>query len=208
MNRLRYCLLNLFLTFSTIIIYAQEGRWAPWIMPAVIHRFDQKFSLMGQLAYTPYQNSTFIYLLGTYKLNKNISLSGGYFRLDAEPKDGIHYSENDAVFSGIISVPIHHISLEYRNMSMAVFPEKQNVKLYNRNRLRLIANDFSRIVKPYVFWEEYYSFNEGNWYRNRKSIGFLAHTSPKTQVDIAYILQGQNQERSLHLLFVQFLITI
>ena len=209
MSRLKYYVLSVFVMLGTFNqLFAQENRFTPWVMPAVIHKFDKKFSAMAQLAYTPYQNSSFVYLLSTYKLSKIVSVNAGYFRLDANPDEGGHYAENDIIVSGVATMPAPHITFEYRNMSMAVFADKQDLKISNRNRLRLIANDVSRHIKPYAFWEEYYSISDRNWYRNRKSVGFLANTSAKTQIDVAYILQQQKQKKALHLLFVQFLITI
>lgn len=208
MKGLRYGVLGTYIMVGTSIqLFAQEKNFAPWVMPAMIHRFDQKASAMVQLAYTPFQNSSFVYLLGTYRLNKLFSVSAGYFRLDADTDEKRRYAENDVIVSGIAAVSVPHVTFEYRNMSMAVVPDTQDLKVFNRSRLRLMANDFSKTIKPYAFWEAYYSFSDKYWYRRRRSVGLVANTSATTQLDLAYIRQQQQGQKDLHLLFVQFLFT-
>lgn len=207
--RLKYNVLIILLLLGNLtFIKAQENNLAPWVMPTVIHRFNQKFSGMTQLAYSPNKNSTFIYLLGSYNLNKTLTLNGGYFRLKTSTNEVSHHAENDLVLSGIATVPISKIALEYRNMNMAIFSNDQDLQIYNRSRLRLIGNDFLKKIKPYAYLEEYYSLSDQNWFRNRKSVGFVSNITATTQLDLSYILQHQIQMKELHLVFLQFIITI
>ncbi len=213
MDELRYKILLLFLILSIYNLYPQEqnrDHFSPWLMPAIVYKPTAKFSLFNQLAYSPYKNSAFLYVLGTYKINNSVTLGGGYFLYTLKNNQNKTYIENDLILSSIFSIPIPLFLIEYRNMNMFIFPENLRMQYYSRNRLRLITQDklISKNIKPYIYMEEYYNFNEKQWFRSRKGLGVLVKTSENTQLDISYIFQQQRNIRDLHLMFFQFIVTI
>ncbi|MEI7489723.1 MAG: hypothetical protein WCJ72_20355, partial [Chryseobacterium sp.] len=112
-------ILLILLMLKSYAIKAQSKNFYPWIMPSVSYQLNEKTSLFTQLGYTPTQNSVYIYVLGFYKLNKNITLQVGYFGLSSETERKV-YRENDFVVAGTYSKNLSKFTLEDRNMFLGI----------------------------------------------------------------------------------------
>lgn len=197
-------ILLILLMLKSYAIKAQSKNFYPWIMPAVSYQLNEKTSLFTQLGYTPTQNSVYIYVLGFYKLNKNITLQVGYFGLSSETERKV-YRENDFVLAGMYSKNLSKFTLEDRNMFLGIFPSQGQNQLYYRNRLRILSPTISESMKMrfYVFGEGYYSFKDHNFTRNRKGGGVVLDASKNIQFDVSYLHQEDRYLDNRSLIFFQ-----
>lgn len=185
-------------------VKAQNKNFYPWLMPGISVDLNEKTSLMTQLGYTPTQNSVFIYVLGFYKLNKNMMVQAGYFGFSSEANHKV-YRENDFVVAGTYHQDLAKFTIEDRNMFLGVIPSQGLNQLYYRNRLRILSPTVSESMKMrlYAFGEGYYSFRDESFTRNRKGVGFIMEASKNILLDISYLHQEDRYLNDRSLIFFQ-----
>jgi len=176
-----------------------------WLMPGVSYQVSPKFRVLQQFGYNDYLNGYLIYPQGYFQLNKHLTLVGAYLFVMRKFDDRKDYKENDAIVSGIYNGNIGRVAIDDRNMFQNVFDNNGRRRHYYRNRLRVgyPFQLFKNPIKPYVFDEGYYFFNDGLWSRNRLGAGFIYTYKQLLSLDLSYMHQADAFSGNMNIVFAQ-----
>jgi len=183
---------------------------AAWLMPGVSYQASPKFRILQQFGYNHYLDGYLIYPQGYFELNKHITLVGAYLFVLRKSDSGKDYKENDAIVSGIYTGNIGRVWIDDRNMFQNVFDNRYQRRHYYRNRLRIgyPFQLFNNTIKPYVFDEGFYFFNQGLWSRNRLGVGCMYNFRQLLNLDLSYMYQADAFSGNTKMIFAQLTVLL
>ncbi|SDF60381.1 Protein of unknown function [Dyadobacter soli] len=174
--------------------------YAFWLMPAVNYQISEKQYGFAQLGWNPLQKLMLGYGNFIIRPKPNFDVNIGFMYIDVTNRE----VEEWTLMNGFTArIPVGKMLIENRGLVWNRFITNADDMHFYRNRVRLMlsfgnASQFS----PYLVDEFSYSFNRGDFSRNRIGAGCLLTLCKRVVLDVSYARQSDRISGKLNLFFI------
>lgn len=126
-----------------------------------------------------------------YKLNRNLTIFGGYLYRGAQPDARRRGFENRGFGGFTVSAPVAKFVLSNRNsLEHRANNSRPDALIYrNRSTIERNVRIFDSKLKPYFAFEVFYDGRLDRWYRQRYTIGASKNLNKKLVGEVFYLRQ-------------------
>ncbi|WP_205514639.1 DUF2490 domain-containing protein [Longitalea arenae] len=206
-----------FLLFLFILLFSvksisqhAEGSVIPWYFPGISYKANSKLEWWGQYGLNPEQNMHAAWLQVFIKTGKHLTLNPAYLYLNIDRFNEGHLHDHTLMNSAIIHFSINKLTIDDRNMIWNRFRRKEKDLHFYRNRLRFTRPLQTRfmLIKPYLFDEVSFSFNDGRFTRNRLAAGISCKLNGWFLFDISWLREQDRYNGATNLLFIMAVVQL
>jgi len=203
-------ILCLILTVNTSFSQTNKAQVVPWFFPGVIYQANKKIEIWGQYGYNYRQGIHALYLQSFIKTGRHFIFNPAYLYLNIQGPNGTRLQEHTLMNAVICTFKINQIVIDDRNMIWNRFRLYGKDIHFYRNRLRF-ALPFTThrfLIKPYLFDEVTFSFNDGRFTRNRLAVGLSCKVTKWSLLDVTWLREYDKLNGNTNLFFVTGLLEL